>query len=516
MSREYLMGIDIGTRSSKGAIVDLKGNIIAKKSLEHDLSKPKQGWFEHDAERIWWGDFKTICRALLSETGINPNKINAVGCSCLGPAMLPMDRENKPLRPAILYGIDTRASSEIQELNKTIGKRKILQISGNLLTTQSVGPKILWFKKHEPDLFKRTFKIVTASTYLVYKLTGEYVIDHYTAATFEPLFNLQDLKWGEEMCEIIGISPQLLPEIHLPTEIAGQVNDIASKETGLAKGTPVIVGGLDAMMEEVSAGATEEGEIVLIYGSTMVIFGILREPKIEPSLIFRPFLFPGKYVAVGAMSTSGILIKWFRDNFAQSELELERKMGKNAFDLLSNKTNKIPAGSEGLVVLPYFSGERTPIWDENARGVIFGLTLYHTKAHIFRAILEGIAYGLLQHLKIMEGIGLKVKKIKAIGGGTKDITWTQIISDVTGKKQECMSQSADAYLGAAYLAGYGIGIFKDFKPLREEWIKVERIVQPNQGNWSIYQKYYQIYDGLYERTKKQMHELSILTKEIKK
>jgi len=502
MSKEYLLGIDIGTRSSKGAIVDLKGNIIAKKSLEHGLSSPKQGWFEHDAERIWWSEFKIICRALLSETGINPNKINAVGCSCLGPTMLPMDQENKPLRPAILYGIDTRASSEIQELNRIIGKERILKKSGNLLTTQSVGPKILWFKKHEPDLFKRTFKIVTASTYLAYKLTGEYVIDHYTAATFEPLFNLQDLKWEEEMCEIIGIPPQLLPEIHLPAEIAGQVNDIASKETGLAKGTPVIVGGLDAMMEMVSTGLSETGEILLIYGSTMVIFGLLEDLKIEPSLIFRPFIFPNKYVAVGAMSTSGMLIKWFRDNFAQSELELERKMGKNAFDLLSNEANKIPAGSEGLVVLPYFSGERTPIWDEKARGIIFGLTLYHTKTHIFRAILEGIAYSLLQHLKIMEGIGLKVKKIKAIGGGTKDLTWTQIISDVTGKKQECMSQSADAYLGAAYLAGYGVGIFKDFKPLREEWIKLERIVQ--------------IYDALYERTKKQMHELSILTKEVKK
>jgi len=365
MSKEYLLGIDIGTRSSKGAIVDLKGNIIAKKSLEHGLSSPKQGWFEHDAERIWWSEFKIICRALLSETGINPNKINAVGCSCLGPTMLPMDQENKPLRPAILYGIDTRASSEIQELNRIIGKERILKKSGNLLTTQSVGPKILWFKKHEPDLFKRTFK---------------------------PLFNLQDLKWEEEMCEIIGIPPQLLPEIHLPAEIAGQVNDIASKETGLAKGTPVIVGGLDAMMEMVSTGLSETGEILLIYGSTMVIFGLLEDLKIEPSLIFRPFIFPNKYVAVGAMSTSGMLIKWFRDNFAQSELELERKMGKNAFDLLSNEANKIPAGSEGLVVLPYFSGERTPIWDEKARGIIFGLTLYHTKTHIFRAILEGIAY----------------------------------------------------------------------------------------------------------------------------
>jgi len=472
MSKEYLMGIDIGTRSSKGAIVDLKGNIIVKKSLEHDVSKPKQGWFEHDAERVWWGDFKTICRALLSETGINPNKINAVGCSCLG-----------------------------------------LKKSGNLLTTQSVGPKILWFKKHEPDLFKRTFKIVTASTYLVHKLTGEYVIDHYSAATFEPLFNLHDLKWEEEMCEIVGISSQLLPEIHLPTEIAGQVNDVASKETGLTKGTPIIVGGLDGMMEVVGAGIAETDEIVLIYGSTMVMFGILRELKIESSLIFRPFVFPGMYMVAGAMSTSGILIKWFRDNFVQSESKAGRETGINDFDFLSVGASKISPGSEGLVVLPYFSGERTPIWDEKARGIIFGLTLYHTKMHVFRAILEGIAYGFLQHLKIMEGIGLKVKKIKAIGGGTKDLTWTQIISDVSGREQECVSQLTDAYLGAAYLAGYGVGIFKDFKPLREEWVKVGRIVKPNQENWSVYQKYYQIYNSLYGKTKKQMHELSILVKE---
>lgn len=503
MPSGYLLGIDIGTRSSKGAIVDQNGNIVATEKAEHGISNPHHGWFEHDAESVWWNDFVKICQALFRKSKIKPESIEAVGCSALTANFLPMDKENRPLRPAILYGIDIRASSEIAEIKKIVGEERIRKISGNRLTAQSVGPKILWLKKNEPEIYGKTKKTVPATSYLVYKLTGEYTIDHYAASTYEPLFNLSGRKWDREVCKEIGISPYLLPDIRSSTDIAGHITASASKVTGLTQGTPVIVGGPDSLMGMVSAGTTQIGQTVLIYGSTMIILHVAARPISDSSLILRPFLVPDRYIVIGAMATSGILIDWFLREVIQSEMKDESQ-----YRMLSKDAGRIPPGSDGLVILPYFSGERTPVWDQKARGLIFGLTLSHTGSHIYRGILEGISYALLHHLECMKNSGYSVRQVAAIGGGTRNTLWTQILSDVTGLDQKCVSQLADAQVGAAYLAGYGAGVFNDFEPLRSEWVKVEGAVKPDNKKWDLYQKYYRIYRELYERTKSQMHRLA--------
>ena len=509
MNADYLMGVDIGTSSSKGAILDLKGDIIAKISYKHGISNPKIGQFEHDAEKIWWADFIKICKYFFQIKCIDPKRIVAVGCSALGANFVPIGEENEPLRPAILYGIDTRASSEIKEIKEIVGESKILEIAGNQLTSQSVGPKILWFKKNEPYLFKHTFKIIPAISYIVYKLTQKYAIDYYSASTYEPLFNLNDLTWDRDMCKVIGLSQNLFPEIHSPFDVIGYVNKSSSKETGLVQGTPVIVGSTDSLMEMISVGSIDVGEAVLVYGSTMIIMGIIKKQRIITPLILRPFIFSDMYILVGAMATSGILIKWFLDNLNKFSSKVRRNES-DIYNYLNNQAGKITPGSEGLIVLPYFSGERTPIWDERARGMIIGLTISHTKFHIYRAILEGIAYALLQHMDEMRKVGFIVNEVKSIGGGIKNHLWVQIVSNVTGLRQFCISGIVDAYVGASYLAGYGIGIFNDFTILKESWIKTENAVLPDRKKWELYQKYYNIYETLYDATKKQMHDLSLI------
>jgi len=507
--KKYLLGVDIGTEGSKGIITDLDGNVIAYDYCKHDISRPEAGWAEHDAEKIWWEDFKKISKNLLKKSKIEAKNIVAIGCSALSPDMLSVDINGRPLRPAILYGIDTRTSEEIKFLNKKIGKDKIYQISGTNLSSQSVGPKIFWLKKHEPEIFSRTDKFLTATSYIVFKLTGRFTVDYCNAMGFTPLFNYKKLEWDKEMCNSIGIIPDQLPKIYPANQVIGQITTEASEETGLNEGTPVINGTGDFAAEILSTGAIQ-GDTVLVYGSTMLILSIIKEPVFHPSLFSLMLPISEMYMFGGAMATSASITKWFRDNFGELELEAEKTTGTNAYDLLSQKAEEIPLGSQGLIVLPYFSGERSPIWDEKARGLIFGLTLSHTKAHIYRAILEGVAYGVKQHVDIIEKAGIKVNNFISAGGGTKTELWVRIISDVTGKKQKCVSEFIGSPLGDAYLAGYGVGLFNSLNPLRDKWVKTKQTIEPDMQNFNKYQDYYHIYRNLYPHTKEDMHALSAL------
>jgi xylulokinase len=509
---QYLLGIDIGTQNSKGILVNLEGEIFSKLTLGHNISIPQKSWAEHNAEKIWWSDFKKICRSLIKQAQINAKDIVAIGCSGLAPTMLPVDKNGKPLRRAILYGIDTRSSEEIKWINQILGKDEIFKISGQALSTQSVGPKILWFKKHEPQKFKETHKILSTNSFLIYKLTGKYAIDMSTAIFFGPLFNFQKMKWGDKICDEIGIPFSILPNIYYPAKVVGEVTSKASKETGLSIGTPVIAGAPDTFAEATGSGAIKEGEVFLVYGTTMTIIACLKYPKTHIKLWSNIHYVPNIFTLLGGMATSGALTRWFKDNFAQDDVESEKKTGISVYHLLSEKAAKISIGSEGLIVLPYFSGERTPIDDELARGVIMGLTLSHTRKHLYRALLEGTAYGVEHHLDIMREMSISPKKIIAAGGGAENHTWTQIVSDVTGLKQICIKENGfSAPYGDAYMAGYGAGLFKDFTTLREKWVKIIKTIEPNLKAHKEYKEYYRVYRKLYNHIKEDIHKLAELS-----
>jgi xylulokinase len=510
MAEQYLIGVDVGTNGSKGVLVDLVGQVKAYNFREHAVHTPKPGWCEQDGDAIWWEDLRQILLALVTQSGVDPRAVAAVGVSATCPDLLPVDEAGHPVFAGVLYS-DNRASAEIQWITQKLGAERIQQVVGRPIPPDSVGAKVIWLRDNEPKVFERTRMVHNASSYLTFKLTGEAVIDQVCAGGNNPFFSPVKRRYDAEVCAELGVSPDLFPPVKWASEIAGGVTAQAAKETGLAEGTPVIVGTCDATAEVLSTGAVAPGDASLLYGSTMIMGVTLQPRKLGDPVMAWPGPIPAFNRAGFGMSASAALTRWFRDRFGQMEREAEAKLGIDAYRLLSDEAGEIPAGSEGLIVLPYFAGERSPIFDARARGMILGLTLSHTRRHIYRALLEGVAYGLRHGLECQQKDGVTFSRIVATGGGTKSAVWTQIVSDVIGYDQQVLLTPWGAPYGDAFLAGYGKGIFKDLMPLRDTWVQGFREVKYDPARKQLYDRYYGVYRGLYEKLKDDMHALAALS-----
>ncbi len=507
MSEQYLLGVDIGTYSSKGVLVNAKtGEVVSSYEIEHGLSMPKPGWVEHDADEIWWGEFVAICRYLLDTDGIDPKDIKGVGSSGIGPCVLPIDENGRPLRPAILYGIDTRAQEEIEQYEMALGKGTIFNLSGSNLSSSASGPKILWIKHHEPEVFAKTRWFLTCQSYIVYRLTGQASVDVYSAGSYAPLMNMEKIQWLDE--EQVGINPRkTLPKVLWSCEIAGKISAQASCETGLTEGTPVIAGTIDAAAEAISTGLSNDGDMMAMFGSSNSL--ILRTQKLTRTEKFwgLNWLEPQTYAVVGGMATVGSLTRWFRDNLSPLELQAQQQDGINAYTMLAILLDQSPLGANGLLALPYFEGERTPLNDPNAVGVLFGLKLKHTRADIYRALLESIGFGIRQNLDMMQSEGISPTRILAVGGGTKNLAWMQIISDIANVQMAIPEQQMGASYGDAFMAGVGVGIFNNLGEI-SKWVHHNKTIVPRKENYLRYESLYRIFVDLYQQTRDLMQDLA--------
>jgi xylulokinase len=508
MPGHLLLGIDIGTSSSKGVLCTSEGEILASATMDHQTSFPKSGWAEHDADAVWWDDFVAICRRLLSGK-YGGEDVGAVGVSAIGPCMLPIDSSGRPLRAAILYGIDSRATAEIAWLENRYGQDSLYQRGGMMLTSQSVGPKILWLRNHEPKIFSQTAMVHSSSDYIVYRLTAEHVLDRHTASAFNPLFNMERLEWDDQFSHTI-IEQDRLPRLADANEVAGTVTPAASSETGLKIGTPVAAGTIDVAAESISVGVVNPGEMMLMYGSTMFLLNLVGQFRPDRRLWTGAYSLPGRRVMTGGMATSGLITKWFRDELAAGERWNEIKTSMSAYQQLGEQAATIGPGSDGLVCLPYFAGERTPIFDPDARGIFAGLTLRHTRGHLYRSVLEGVGYAVRHHLEIMRELKCMPDRIIAVGGGTQSDLWLQIVSDIAGVTQLIPQKTIGASYGDAFLAGLAAGIIPSTDALADGWVRIARAVEPDLARSAVYDEYYGIYRALYENTKDQAHALSRL------
>jgi xylulokinase len=425
--------------------------------------------------------------------------------------MVPVNADGRPLRPGILYGIDTRAQTQIERLNCDLGWDTPATPQSQRLQAQSVVPKILWFREHEPERWQDTWKLLGATGFVVQRLTGVYVVDPGNAEAWAPCYDALRGQWDPAMCERVGVPLGLFPELRAATDVVGEVTMEAARQTGLAVGTPVIGGSMDVLAEYLSAGVVRADEGCLVFGSTMCLCVLSAEPRAHPLLYSGCSLVPDMFRLAGGMVTAGALARWFRDGFAFQEREVERASGVSAYHLLDESAATVPPGSDGIVVLPYFSGERTPVFDAQARGMILGLTMSHTREHIYRALLEGVAYGVRHHLDLIAEAGVVPTRLVAVGGGSQSAPWMQIVSDVTGATLECVERPIGPALADAFLAGYGIGMFRDFTPLAERWVKIGRTVRPDAAATATYDRYYRVYRRLYERTAEEMHALAMLS-----
>jgi xylulokinase len=495
---KYYLGIDIGTFESKGVLSDQKGNIIASAAKPHKMLVPQAGWAEHRPVEDWWNDFTFIAKKLLADSKIDPTKIRAIGTSAIGPCMLPVNEAGEPLMNAVLYGVDTRATEEIDELSARIGIGRVLDYCGNALTSQSVGPKILWLKRNRPDIFAKTYKILTSTSYLVFRLTGKFVIDHYTAANGAPLYSAERRAWSDELASDI-IPLGRLPDIAWTTDIAGVVTAKAAKETGLAEGTPVICGTVDAAAEAISVGVLEPGDMMVMYGSTIFIIAVTSARVKDGRLWYAPWLFPNQHASMAGLATSGTLTHWFRETVAR---ELDPAAGIRE---LAREAEASPPGAKGLVMLPYFSGERTPIHDTHAKGVIFGLNLTHTRGDLFRAALEGIALATNHIMETFDDAGEPPQNIFAVGGGTQNRVWAQATSDICGRTQILREKSMGASYGNAFLAALAVG---DAHPQDiKVWNPIASEFTAKAENAEIYRRHYEVFRSLYDRNRDLMKTL---------
>jgi xylulokinase len=409
----------------------------------------------------------------------------------------------------ILYGIDTRATDEIAWLNERFGEGPMFDLGGMALTSQAIGPKILWIKRNEPEVYAAASMFLGSSSYMVYRLTGEYVMDYHTASYYNPLFDLRKLCWDPRFAEPI-VDLERLPRLLWSDQIAGFVTPAAAAETGLKAATPVTAGTIDAAAEAVSVGVIDPGDMMVMYGTTMFFIHVTGEPVPDPRMWATAFCLPGRYSIDGGMSTTGALTRWFRDTFAAEEMAVEASGGPNAYETLASTAAGVSPGANGLICLPYFAGERTPINDPDARGVYAGLTLSHTRAHLYRASLEGTAYGVRHNLETMAAMGAPPRRLVAVGGGAKNPLWLQIVSDVCGLPQDVPERTIGAAYGDAFLAGLATDIVPGLEELEQDWVKLALKLQPNVDLRPLYDAYYEVYRGLYEAAKKELHTLAAL------
>jgi xylulokinase len=489
---KHYLGVDVGTYETKGVIVTAEGHIVAQGARAHQMIVPQPGWAEHDAEQDWWGDFVFVTRKMLAESRIDPASIAAIGTSAIGPCVLPVDRDGNPLMNGILYGVDTRATAEIAELNALIGEDVILERCRNALTTQAAGPKLLWLKRNRPEIYARAHKFLNSTSFINFRLTGAYAIDHYSAGNSTPYYLPDRLGWSDELAP--GTIPmERMACLHWTTDIIGGVTAKAAEETGLKPGTPVIAGTIDAAAEAVSVGVTQPGQMMVMYGSTIFIIEITAEPVREPRLWYGPWLFEGQHAAMAGVSTAGTLTHWFR-RVAASDLSQA-----DAIRVLNEEAAASPPGANGLVVLPYFSGALTPLFDPQAKGMIFGLDLTHTRGDMFRASLEGIAQATRHIIETYGAAGVPPQEVFAVGGGTKSKVWSQAISDSCNITQQLREKSWGASFGDAFLAALAVG---DVKPGdMASWNPVIAEISPEPLNRETYDRLYNRFRGLHDAAK---------------
>jgi xylulokinase len=488
---QYFLGIDTSTTSSKALLIDERGEVIAVASSPHTLQTPQPLWSEQNPIE-WWEAVSASIRSVLEKAGISGAQIGAVGLTGQMHGLVLLDETGQVLRPAILWN-DQRTQSQCDSIHQIIGRGKFIQITGNAALTGFTAPKILWVKENEPDVFAKAKHVLLPKDYVRFKLTGGYAMDKADGAG-TVLFDLKARDWSDEVLSALDIPRAWMPKTFEGTEFTGRITEEAAAITGLKVGTPVAAGGGDQAAGAVGVGAVERGIVGLTVGTSGVVFATTSSASIEPEGRLHAFCHavPGMWHFMGVMLSAAGSLQWYRDTLAPDR----------SFDELLNEAEIIPAGSEGLIYLPYLSGERTPHPDPLARGAFIGLTLRHTRAHMTRAVLEGVAFGLKDSFTLIQNAGVgSITQIRASGGGTKGALWRQILASVLEAELVTVNTTEGGAYGAALLAGVGAGAWSDAASACKACIKITGHTFPIEAEVRTYQRSYAVYRELYPALK---------------
>jgi len=503
-SKSLLLGIDVGTSSCKVALFDFSGNLITQTSEGYPTTY--SGLCAEQDPQDWWKAAEEGIKRSIVKYHIDPGRIAGIGVDGQSWAALPIGENGLPLRDAMIW-LDRRAEKQCMWMREKIGEEAIFEESMNRIDPAFVVPKILWIRENEPEVFARTRKFLSSNAYINYKLTGKLTQDISQGYGFH-LFDMKRGTWSEHLCKKMGIPQELLPDIYPCSQVIGEVTSQAARLTGLVRGIPVVAGGLDAAASTLGAGVTEPGQVQEQGGQAGGMSICLDRPIANPLLILGYHVVSQRWLLQGGTVGGGSL-RWLKDIVFTSGVEGNKDEGKlDSFETMSLEAEKVAPGCNGLIFLPYMAGERSPIWDSNARGVFFGLSYEKTRAHLIRAIMEGCAFALHHNLQIAESRGVRVNVLISVGGAARSKLWTRIKADVTGKPIMVPEYTDSAPLGAAILAGVGVGVYPGFKEAVESTVKVKECIEPRAKFHSLYQELFKIYQDLYLKLKEDFEHLA--------
>ncbi|MET3696971.1 xylulokinase [Bacillus oleivorans] len=495
----YLIGIDIGTTATKIVLIHKNGTIMNAVSKSVTLHTKKPRWSEEDPLE-WWANVQELLPLLLEKSNVKPEQIKAVGVSGMVPTLICLDKNGDPLRYSIQQN-DARASDEIAELSAKTLVYDVLTKTGSKITQQSIAPKIMWLKKHEPEVLEKTVSICGSYDFITRKLTGNATNAIEANWALESgLYNYQTERWDDYILEQAEIKKEWMGEVRKSHEVVGVVQ--GNHGTCLVEGTPVVAGAADHVASAFSAGLVDDGDMLIKLGGAGDILLSASRPVADPRLFLDYHLIPGHFLPNGCMASSGSVIRWFQREVA----------GGTALEELDREAEKTQMGSDGLILLPYFLGEKTPINDSKARGMFIGLHLGHTRAHMYRSILEGIGFGFNHHIEVFKELGFKTNRVRITNGGSRSRLWRQIIADITGLTLESIIEHPGSSLGAAFIAGIGVGEFESWSDI-DRFIKIEEVIKPNPENGNRYKTLYEVYRSVYPKLLKEQHILSDLSNE---
>lgn len=485
MSESLILALDIGTMGGRASVLTADGREVAFAYREYPIATPRPGWAEQDGA-TWWAAARDAIREVLALGTIRAADIaGIVGCGQMHSVLL-LDRSGAPIRPAILW-LDQRSTAECTELARRVGAERLFRITGTPAANTFSAPKLMWLASQEPEVWTRAAHVVFSKDYVNWRLCGEIGTDRsMMSATL--LCDIARGAWSDEVCRAADLPVDRLPKVFAATDVLGRVTPRAAAETGLAAGTPVFAGASDCACLLLGAGAAEPGDACIYTGTCSGIFVVRGEPTLDPlcRLEVQAHAVADRWILQGVVPTSGAVLRWFRDVCgAAPDAEFYRRLDGEAAGL--------PPGSDGLIVVPSFMGEREPAWDPDATGVVAGLTLSHTRAHLFRAIMEGAAYGLRENLAEVERLGIRPPEIRITGGGMRSRLWRQITADVTGTPLLLTPHAEGGVIGAMMLAAVGLGIYSDVPGAARALVQTSERIVPDPRTAEPYARYARLY-----------------------
>jgi xylulokinase len=496
MSKEsYLLGIDVGTTGAKALLIDRAGQVVTSATAEYPMFTPRPLWTEQDPAD-WWAATAESIRQVLAEAEIEAGQVAGVGLTGQMHGLVMLDAQGEVLRPCIMWN-DQRTAAQCAAITREVGAANVLRLTGNPVLPGFTAPKIAWVREHEPEVYRRAAKVLLPKDYVRYRLTGGF-FSEVSDASGTSLFDVGQRCWSDEMLAAVGVPRAWLPEVTESPVVSARVSRAAAGETGLLAGTPVAGGGGDQAAQAVGTGIVAEGTVSVTIGTSGVVFAASEAYRVEPEGRLHAFCHavPGTWHLMGVMLSAGGSFRWYRDALGDLERVRAREAGLDPYDLLTEAAAEVAPGCEGLLFLPYLTGERTPYPDPNARGVFFGLTLRHGKAHLTRAVLEGVSYGLRDSLELMRGLGLSIEQVRASGGGALSPLWRQILADVFDAEIATVNVTEGAAYGAALLAAVGAGVYGSVAEACQAVVQVTGSTRPGPAA-PVYADYYPRYRALY-------------------